>query len=125
MKLKLQLAAASAALLLTSGLLPVYAANPCIPQEAATEDPFTVSGGDFLPEKNDSVSSGDIFPSPDNTVNQTSSSDETPENAMAAPAEAPTFTAHIEYSPPRVCSGRYFYGFFAGYTPCPANVLFG
>lgn len=113
MKLKLQLAAASAALLLTSGLLPVYAANPCIPQEAATEDPFTVSGGDFLPEKNDSVSSGDIFPSPDNTVNQTSSSDETPENAMAAPAEAPTFTAHIEYSP----QGYVVVGTFTDFLP--------
>lgn len=113
MKLKLQLAAASAALLLTSGLLPVYAANPCIPQEAATEDPFTVSGGDFLPEENGSVSSGDIFPSPDNTVNQTSSSDETTENAMAAPVETPTFTAHIEYSP----QGYVVVGTFTDFLP--------
>ena len=74
MKIQLQLAAALAALLMTSNAFPVYAASTDIlPEATASSQTDTSISGSVAPEEWETVALGDPFPS-----------------------EAPQFTAHIE-----------------------------
>lgn len=98
MKIHFRIAAAVAALLITSNSFPVQASgSDGLPEEMGALQDTSPICGSALPGESDTVSSGDPGTFSTETPEQETSSPEKEENGMTVPYEAPSFSARIEF----------------------------